>query len=419
MSQIWIRGGHRLHGEVTVQGAKNAALPIIAAAVLNKGTTCLYHCPKIEDVRHMLHILEGAGAKVQWESDALILKTDKMDPVFLSSLEAGKMRASIILLGALLGRGYEVRLPYPGGCTIGARPIDWHIDALRQMNVTIKLKEDGIECRTTQLKGSQITLPYPSVGVTENILLAAVLAEGETEIIHAAKEPEIVDLCHYLIKAGALIQGEGTDHIRIKGVKALKDTEYTVMSDRIVAGTYMAAVAAAGGEVVLHGIRMDSIRSIADVLVDSGCSLIIYKESIKIIAPSLFLTAQKIRTRPYPGFPTDMQSQMLACLCHAVGDSEVTENIFENRFKVIPELIKMGGRVTVEGRKAMVHGPCDMHGAMVRAEDLRGGAALVVAGLSSHGETLIGNSEHIERGYQNICGDLTEIGAEIMQRSAR
>ena len=239
MSHIKIRGGHSLHGEIEVQGAKNAALPIIAASVLNNGTVRLRRCPQIMDVHHMLRILQQSGARIMWDDGDVWVKTDQMDTVAVSSLDAGKMRSSIILLGALLGRGQEVTMPYPGGCTIGARPIDWHIDALRKMNVQIDLKENKIECKTTGLKGNRIELPYPSVGVTENILLAAVLADGVTEIIHAAMEPEIADLCRFLKKSGACIEGEGTERIWIKGVKTLHDTEYTIMADRIAAGTYM------------------------------------------------------------------------------------------------------------------------------------------------------------------------------------
>ena len=281
------------------------------------------------------------------------------------------------------------------------------------MNVQIDLKENKIECKTTGLKGNRIELPYPSVGVTENILLAAVLADGVTEIIHAAMEPEIADLCRFLKKSGACIEGEGTERIRIKGVKTLHDTEYTIMADRIAAGTYMAAAAAVGGEIVLKGIHIENVRAVADVLVESGCGLIIYKESIKIIAPSMLLAVKEIETEPYPGFPTDMQSQMLACLCQARGDSTVTEHIFENRYKVVPELIRMGGNITVNQRRAVIHGPCRMHGETVEAKELRGGAALVIAGLAAEGETVIHGSEHIERGYQDICRDLGQLGAEI------
>ena len=413
MSHIKIRGGHSLHGEIEVQGAKNAALPIIAASVLNNGTVHLRRCPQIMDVHHMLRILQQSGAGIMWDDGDVWIKTDQMDTVAVSSLDAGKMRSSIIRLGALLGRGQEVTMPYPGGCTIGARPIDWHIDALRKMNVQIDLKENKIECKTTGLKGNRIELPYPSVGVTENILLAAVLADGVTEIIHAAMEPEIADLCRFLKKSGACIEGEGTERIRIKGVKTLHDTEYTIMADRIAAGTYMAAAAAVGGEIVLKGIHIENVRAVADVLVESGCGLIIYKESIKIIAPSMLLAVKEIETEPYPGFPTDMQSQMLACLCQARGDSTVTEHIFENRYKVVPELIRMGGNITVDQRRAVIHGPCRMHGEKVEAKELRGGAALVIAGLAAEGETVIHGSEHIERGYQDICRDLGQLGAEI------
>ena len=383
MSHIKIRGGHSLHGEIEVQGAKNAALPIIAASVLNNGMVRLRRCPQIMDVHHMLRILQQSGARIMWDDGDVWVKTDQMDTVAVSSLDAGKM------------------------------PIDWHIDALRKMNVQINLKENKIECKTTGLKGNRIELPYPSVGVTENILLAAVLADGVTEIIHAAMEPEIADLCRFLKKSGACIEGEGTERIRIKGVKTLHDTEYTIMADRIAAGTYMAAAAAVGGEIVLKGIHIENVRAVADVLVESGCGLIIYKESIKIIAPSMLLAVKEIETEPYPGFPTDMQSQMLACLCQARGDSTVTEHIFENRYKVVPELIRMGGNITVDQRRAVIHGPCRMHGETVEAKELRGGAALVIAGLAAEGETVIHGSEHIERGYQDICRDLGQLGAEI------
>lgn len=239
------------------------------------------------------------------------------------------------------------------------------------------------------------------------------MADGVTEIIHAAMEPEIADLCRFLKNSGACIEGEGTERIRIKGVKKLHDTEYTIMADRIAAGTYMAAAAAVGGEIVLKGIHIENVRAVADVLAESGCGLIIYKESIKIIAPSMLLAVKEIETEPYPGFPTDMQSQMLACLCQARGDSTVTEHIFENRYKVVPELIRMGGNITVDQRRAVIHGPCRMHGETVEAKELRGGAALVIAGLAAEGETVIHGSEHIERGYQDICRDLGQLGAEI------
>lgn len=309
-------------------------------------------------------------------------------------------------------------MPYPGGCTIGARPIDWHIEALGKMNVQIISEADGLHCMTTGVCGADIMLPYPSVGVTENVILAAVLAKGATIIRGAAMEPEIGDLCTFLNGAGAKIWGAGTKVIYIEGVSRLHDTQYHIMADRIAAGTYLAAAAATGGSIVLHGIGIEPVQAIANVLAESGCGLIIYEESIKIVAPSLLLAVPCIETKPYPGFPTDMQSQMMACLCGAYGDSRMVENIFENRYKVVPELKKMGADIRVDDRKAFVHGPCRMHGSSVRARDLRGGAALVIAGLMAEGDTFVHDSVHIDRGYTDICKDLRQLGAEITREMA-
>lgn len=417
MAYIDIRGGHSLRGEIYVQGAKNAALPIMAAALLNRGTTRLYRCPAIRDVTYMIRILRHLGVKIRWEEDILTLDAAGVETAAISALDAGTMRSSIMLLGALLGRVGEVIMPCPGGCTIGARPIDWHIEALRQMNVEIDSREDGLHCRTNGLKGAEISLPYPSVGVTENVILAAVLAEGTTVVRNAAKEPEIEDICRFLNGAGARIKGAGTDCICIEGVRRLHDSQYPIMADRIAAGTYMAAAAATGGNIVLRGIGLRPVQAVVNTLAESGCGLIIYEESIKIVAPSLLLAVPEIETKPYPGFPTDMQSQMMACMCAAHGDSRITENIFESRYKAVPELIKLGAHIRVEGRQALVHGPASLKGCPVQAQDLRGGAALVIAGLAAEGETKVYGSVHIERGYTDICGDLRRLGADI-RRSA-
>lgn len=413
MACIHIQGGRSLIGELFIQGAKNAALPILAAAVLNRGVTRLHRCPGIRDVEYMIRILEHLGVRTEREEDTLVLDASDIRPAAIPAVDAAAMRSSIILLGALIGRGQEVMMPYPGGCTIGARPIDWHIDALRKMNIQIESREDGLYCRTSGIRGTDMTLPYPSVGVTENVILAAVLAEGVTIIRGAAKEPEIGDLCAFLNCAGAGISGAGTDRICIEGVDCLRDTDYSVMADRIAAGTYMAAAAATGGSVVLRGIGIEPVRAVANVLAESGCGLIIYEESIKIVAPSVLLAVPDIETQPYPGFPTDMQSQMMACLCGAYGDSRMTEHIFEDRYKVVPELIKMGADIRVDGRTALIHGPCRMQGGHVLARDLRGGAALVIAGLSAEGDTFVHDSVHIDRGYTDICEDLRQLGARM------
>ena len=416
MSSICIRGGYCLNGEVDIQGAKNAALPIMAASLLNKGIVCLRRCPQISDVRHMCRLLEQMGVRIETDGDRLILDTKEIDPIEISAPDAGKMRSSVLLLGPLMGRKTEVLMPYPGGCTIGARPVNCHIEALQKMNVQVSMREEGIYCRTKGIKGAKIVLSYPSVGVTENVILAAVLAEGSTEIINAAMEPEIEDLCRFLIAAGARINGIGTNRIVITGVEQLHDVQYTIMADRIVAGTYMTAVAAAGGQAVLKGVRVRHVQSVADVLAESGCGLIICEESIKIIAPSVLLGVKNIQTQPYPGFPTDMQSQMMACLCTAHGESSITENIFENRFKIVPELIRMGADISVSGSKALLSGSAKLHGEAVAARDLRGGAALVAAGLAAEGTTIVQESEYIDRGYVDVCSDLRSLGACIDRR---
>ena len=413
MSAIYIQGGHCLNGELYIQGAKNAALPIMAASLLNSGVTCLRRCPEIADVMHMCSLLEQMGVRVKNDNGQMILDASEINPTDISALDAGTMRSSVLLLGPLLGRKKEVMMPYPGGCTIGARPVNWHIEALQKMNVQVSMTEEGIYCRTLGIKGTKMRLPYPSVGVTENVIMAAVLAEGHTEILNAAMEPEIEDLCRFLAAAGARIDGIGTNRINITGVEKLHDICYTIMADRIAAGTYMTAAAAAGGEITLRGIRVRYIQSIADILAESGCGLIIYEESIKIIAPSVLLGVKNIQTQPYPGFPTDMQSQMMACLCSAHGESCITENIFEDRYKIVPELIKMGADISVEGNRAFVRGIPNLHGEVVTARDLRGGAALVVAGLAAEGMTTVQGGEHIERGYVDLCRNLCLLGAEI------
>jgi UDP-N-acetylglucosamine 1-carboxyvinyltransferase len=398
MASIHICGGQRLRGEVQVQGSKNAALPVMAASVLIRGVTILFNCPKIEDVYHMIKILGHLGVESCWEKEALVLDASSVCSGSVSVEDAVKMRSSIILLGALLGRVKEAEIPYPGGCTIGARPVDWHIAALKQLNVQIEERENSLFCETTGIKGGCLKLPYPSVGVTENIILASVLA----------------DLCTFLNCAGADITGAGTPVIKISGVRELKGIQYRIMPDRIVAGTYLAAAAATGGSIMLHGISMEPLRATVNALAETGCGLIIYEESIKIVAPSLLTSVPYIETQPYPGFPTDMQSQLMVCLCAARGDSSLTENVFENRFKIVPELVRMGARISVDGRTALIHGDCPLHGCEVAADDLRGGAALVIAGLMADGETIVKNSNHIERGYENICLDLQQLGAAIM-----
>lgn len=328
------------------------------------------------------------------------------------------MRSSILFLGAILGRFHEVTIAYPGGCSIGKRPIDYHLNAIKRLNVTQEfLKEDKsiIYCHTDRIIGNDIFLEFPSVGATQNIILTAVLAEGVTRIYNAAREPEVVEVCNYLIEAGARICGKGTAFIEVEGVSRLNDVEFSLSSDRIVAGTYLAAVAAAGGEAVLTDAPTRHMESTIRVLRKTGCDIETTDNRIRISSRHRPLPISLLRTQPYPGFPTDMQSQLMSVLCKADGNSVIQEEIFESRYQNVEELKKMGAIVELETatNKALITGVSNMHGAVVRAHDLRGGAALVIAGLEAEGKTIVMDATSIERGYEDICRDLSALGAKI------
>lgn len=413
MASFEICGGCSLNGEVRIQGSKNAALPMIAACLLARGETKLYNCPHITDVYNMIKILENMGCFADFSGDCLTVDTTGNLSGIISPGDAASMRSSIMLLGAVLGRQKYVFLPWPGGCSIGKRPVDLHLKALEQMNVSVTHHSSGLECWTSCLRGGDISLAMPSVGATENVILAAVLANGTTRLHNAAKEPEVVDLCLFLNEMGARIHGMGTHHITISGVKQLKSVSYTVMSDRIVAGTYFAAAAATGGNILAYPVKEKDLRCVLDVLAVMGCGIIIRKDRIGLIAPPLLLPVESIYTQPFPGFPTDMQSQIMVCLTAARGTSMICENIFEDRFKIVPQLEKMGAKILVHENRAVIRGGCRLKGASVRAEDLRGGAALVIAGLMAEGDTKVEGSGYIERGYENIAKDLDQLGARI------
>ena len=413
MASFQIRGGCSLNGEVRIQGSKNAALPMLAACLLSRGETKLYNCPHITDVYNMIKILENMGCSTVFCGDCLTVDTSGNLSGVISMGDGASMRSSIMLMGAVLGRQKYVSLPWPGGCSIGKRPVDLHLKALEQMNVSIRSDHCGLECTTPYLQGKDICLPIPSVGATENVILAAVLARGTTTIYNAAKEPEIVDLCHFLNEMGAQIHGMGTHRITINGVKQLKSISYTVMPDRIVAGTYFAAAAATGGNILAYPVKEKDLRSVLDVFAAMGCGIIIRRDQLQLIAPPLLLPVESICTRPFPGFPTDMQSQLMACLTAARGTSVICENIFEDRFKIVPQLEKMGAKILVNENKAVIRGGCRLTGSCVSAQDLRGGAALVIAGLMAEGDTRVEGSGYIERGYEDICRDFSQLGAGI------
>lgn len=416
LASICISGGECLHGDIRVQGSKNAALPILAASILARGTTRLYHCPQILDVFNMLKILENMGCHTELEKDCVVVDTWDAGCGQISEEDAAAMRSSVMLMGAMLGRMKEIRLPWPGGCSIGKRPVNLHLDALEKMNVTVDIDENGIYARTCKLTGSEIFFPYPSVGATENVILAAVLADGTTVIHQAAKEPEIIDLCLFLNEMGADIHGMGTGHIIIHGVSHLNSVDYTVMSDRIVAGTYLAAAAATCGDVSVYGVCEKDMHSTLQALAQTGCGIVICRNKIRVLAPQILLPIESIHTQPFPGFPTDMQSQLMAVVTKAHGTSVIYEDIFENRFKTAGWLEKMGADVCIDQNRTVVRGVSRLYGSKVWAEDLRGGAALVIAGLMAEGDTVVEDPIYIERGYQDICGDLASLGARIRRR---
>ncbi|TCK97868.1 UDP-N-acetylglucosamine 1-carboxyvinyltransferase [Natranaerovirga hydrolytica] len=413
MEAFKIDGSRKLKGEIKVQGAKNAVLPILAASVLNQGITKINNCPKILDVESMLNILIETGCKVEWEEDSIIINSKDVDQSSIPEKFVREMRSSIILLGSILGIQKKIKISFPGGCSIGTRPIDLHLKSLRKMNVFIEEKNGFIECKTNKIIGNKIILDYPSVGATENIMLAAVLSEGETSIYNCAKEPEIVELQNFLNAMGAQVKGAGNDIIVIKGVNALHDVEYTIMPDRIVAGTYLIAAAITKGELYLKGTINDHFSPITAKLLESGCHIKEYINSIYVKAPEQLKSIDHIRTLPYPGFPTDMQSQFMSLLTICEGTSIITETVFESRFKNVSELTKMGADIITEDRTAIIKGVKKLNGAQVSAKDLRGGAGLILAGLAAEGITYVKNISHVKRGYENIINDFHSIGAKI------
>ena len=413
MAIIQIVGGKELNGEVNIQGSKNAVLPILAATVLVNGISKLNHCPKILDVYHMIKILEAIGCLVEWEGSSIIVDTTTLNTSTVPEDLVKKMRSSIILMGALLGRTKTAIVTYPGGCSIGARPIDFHLHAFAKMNISLKEEDGLIYCNTDDVIGTDIYLEFPSVGATENVILAAVLAKGKTVIYNAAKEPEINELCNFLNAAGAIIVGTGSDKIEIVGVESLHDVEYTTASDRIVAGTYLAAVAGVGGEVVLRDINSSCLEGVILVLQEIGSDIICGDDYIQISSHGRPKPLPIIRTMPFPGFPTDMQSQMMSVLMMATGTSKIVEDIFEGRFQNVKEQLKFGADIQIDGREATIRGVPELYGTDVYASELRGGAALIIAGLMAKGKTNVHNSIHIQRGYEDICRDLSNLGAEV------
>ena len=412
MSKFIIEGGKRLDGEVQISGSKNAALPIIAATILNKGKTVLYNVPDIQDVHTMFEIIQKIGGKINKKHNKIIINTSEIHTYEIPDNLMRQMRSSVILAGALLGKYHQARFSYPGGCEIGSRPIDLHLKGFEKLGINIKEEHGEIFCNTSQILGTQINLDFPSVGATENIILASCLGEGTTIITNAAKEPEIEDLIKYLNKMGANIKGETTDRIEIIGVKKLKEISYNIMPDRIEAGTYLVAGAITGGKVKITNANPKHIETVLNKLEETNCKIKIEKNSIEIEAPKR-IKATDIKTMPYPGFPTDMQSIFGALLSTAKGTSIITENIFESRYKYAQELNRMGAKIKIEGRTAIIKGSKKIQGTKVIAYDLRGGAAMVLEALAAKGITEIENIHYILRGYEKIEEKLRKLGAKI------
>ncbi len=416
MNRFIIEGGNRLHGKLNIPGAKNAVLPILAATILNRGISRIKNCPNLEDTKTMQEILISLGLHVENDKQDIVVYGENITANTIPESLAGKMRSSIVLMGAVLGRIGEIYISYPGGCAIGPRPIDMHLNSLRKMGAEIDdLYKGTLHCKAAKFKGTEILLDYPSVGATENTMLAACLAEGETIIRNAAKEPEIVDLQNFLQQMGVAVYGAGTGVIHITGKPIIKaDVTYSVIPDRIVAGTYMACVAATGGEIVLSGIDYEPVSSIAYCLRNCGVSIeTLNKKEVKVKSLQRLKAIEVIRTSPYPGFPTDLQPQLVAVLSKSSGTSVIIETVFENRYGYVEQLMRMGADITVRERVAVVKGVRKLTGAEVDACDLRGGAALAIAALIAEGTSTINHVMHIDRGYEALENSLASVGASI------
>ena len=412
--RLIIKGGRRIEGEIAVQGAKNSALPLLAAAVLCRGQTELYNCPKLSDCDAACRILSALGCSCKREGNVVCVNASALRTSEVSEKLMREMRSSIIFMGALLGRTGQCRLSFPGGCEIGSRPIDFHLDAFRKMGAVIREEHGYIVCSASKLRGAEISFPVPSVGATENVMLAAVLAEGVTEIHNAAREPEICDLAGFLTACGARISGAGTGNVHIEGVKRLGGCRYTVMPDRIAAATYLCCGAITRGEILLTHADMASLGLVVPVLEQIGCSIYGFGGgSIYLNARRTLKAPGQIRTAPYPGFPTDAQPPLMALCSTLPGTTLFVETIFENRYRHVSELTRLGANIKVEGRVAVAEGVNRLSGAELEARDLRGGAALVTAALFAEGTTKIGHICYIERGYEDIEGCLKSVGADI------
>ncbi|RIX40708.1 MAG: UDP-N-acetylglucosamine 1-carboxyvinyltransferase [Rhodocyclales bacterium GT-UBC] len=411
MDKLLIQGGGALSGEVAISGAKNAALPILCASLLTADPMHFTNVPHLNDISTMLRLLGEMGIGVTMDGvDGLVLNGGGLNNPVASYEMVKTMRASILVLGPLLARGGEARVSLPGGCAIGARPVDQHIKGLQAMGAEVKVEQGYVHAKATRLKGARICTDMVTVTGTENLMMAACLAEGETVIENAAREPEVVDLANCLVGMGARISGAGTDVIRIQGVDKLHGANHAIMPDRIETGTYLCAAAVTGGDIRLVKTSAAYLDTVVDKLMDAGCEITVERDAIRLVAPKR-LKAVSLRTAPYPAFPTDMQAQFMAINCVADGVATIRETIFENRFMHVNELMRLGANIQIEGNNAIVRGVDHLDGATVMATDLRASASLVIAALVAQGETLIDRIYHLDRGYERIEEKLAKLGA--------
>ena len=413
MSKLLIKGGKELCGETEIKAAKNAVLPILAATLLTEEKCELLHVPHIADISNMLKILQTLGSEVSFEKGVITLDNRDVSRHNVPNELAKELRSSFFLLGPILGRMRRAVVAYPGGCDIGVRPLDIHIKGLREMGIAVEESHGMIYCDGSRLKGADLLLDFPSVGATENLMMVAALAKGRTRISNAAKEPEVVDLQDFINAMGGKVRGAGSSVIEVEGVSKLHGCTYTPIPDRIVAGTILIAGAVCGGEVTVRGAVREHLEPLLFKLNKSSCFIRCQGDKITVIRRDALRNLDKLETQPYPGFPTDLQSQIMVMMSVSEGTGVIVENIFETRFRIVRELMKMGAEITVKDRTAVIRGVRSLEGAAVSARDLRGGAALVIAGARAEGYTTIENVEHIDRGYESIETLFTALGAEV------
>ena len=416
MDKLLIEGGYALNGEAAISGAKNAALPLLCAALLTSEPVAFHNVPALNDISTMLKLLAQMGVKVEQDGDRVTLQADALDNPVATYEMVKTMRASILVLGPLVARFGEAKVSLPGGCAIGARPVDQHIKGLQAMGAEVTVEHGYVHAKVPKLKGARLFTDMVTVTGTENLMMAACLADGDTIIENAAREPEVVDLANCLTAMGAHISGAGTDVIRIRGVARLHGATHSIMPDRIETGTYLCAAAATGGNIRLTRTSTAYLDVVIDKLLDAGCDVMQERDAIRLKAPAK-LKAVSIRTAPYPAFPTDMQAQFMAINAVAEGTAVIRETIFENRFMHAVELIRLGAKIAIDGNTAIVTGNGPLQGATVMATDLRASASLVIAGLVAQGETLIERIYHLDRGYEKLEQKLGALGAKVKRVS--